>query len=153
MDASQQSFQGPAAAAAAGGKPAGGGAERGGSRLRKASYVNSPIYQRPGKRGPGRAVQQQQQEEVEQQQGKEDVEEAEGEVEVGLPFSQQPKQQAKQRQKDPVPAAAPAAGAMAHPRRKLTVRKPKKPAAATDAAAGTPSRGGGRLAAMRGSGT
>ena len=150
FDASQHSFQGPAhaggaageaAARAAGGSigaaaAAGGG--RGGSKLRKASYVNSPIYQHPGKRGPGSKLheQQQQQEEEEQQQQQQcerEAAEAEGEGEDSFG---QPQKQPKQQQRK-------AAGAMAPPRKKVTVRKPKK--AANPAA--TPTRGG-RLAGM-----
>lgn len=129
FDASQHSFQGPHAATGGGSNAAVGGAAAGAAagnrRLRKASYVNSPIYQHPGKRGPGsRLHQQQQQQEI--------VGEAEPEQE-----------QQKAAAATPAPDAA-----MAPPRKKLTVRKPKKPAAATTAAAGTPARG--RLAAMKG---
>ncbi|KAF8060066.1 PAIR2 [Scenedesmus sp. PABB004] len=62
FEGSQQSFRGPAAAAAQLGVPAAppGGAGAGAgeapprSRLRKASYVNSPIHQRSGKRDGAR---------------------------------------------------------------------------------------------------
>jgi hypothetical protein len=131
FDASQHSFQGPRAAAGGGSNAAAGGATAAGaaagnSRLRKASYVNSPIYQHPGKRGPGSRLHQQQQE-------------LEGGAEA----------EAGQEQHKAAEAAAAAPDAVtAPPRKKLTVRKPKKPAAATTAAAGTPARG--RLAAMKG---
>lgn len=154
FDASQHSFQGPAhtgaaadaaeaAARAQGGSTGAAAAGRGGSsKLRKASYVNSPIYQHPGKRGPGSKLyqQEQQQEEEEQQQRKREAAEAaaaeaegEGEDNFGQQ-QQQPKQQQQQRK---------AAGAMAPPRKKVTVRKPKKGANP----AATPTRGG-RLAGM-----
>lgn len=152
FDASQHSFQGPAhtgaAAAAEAAARVGGGStgvaaagRGGGSKLRKASYVNSPIYQHPGKRGPGSKLyeQQQQEEQEEQQQRKREAAEAaaaeaEGEGEDSFGQQQQQPKQEQQRK---------AAGAMAPPRKKVTVRKPKKGANP----AATPTRSG-RLAGM-----
>jgi hypothetical protein len=148
FDTSQHSFQGPAHAGAAAGEAAAraaggsigaaaaaGGGRGGSSKLRKASYVNSPIYQHPGKRGPGSKLYEQQQQEEEEQQQQRDREAAEAEGEGEDSFGQPPQQPKQQQRK--------AAGAMAPPRKKVTVRKPKK--AANPAA--TPTRGG-RLAGM-----
>ena len=145
LDASQQSFQGPkpadaAGAGAAGTAAAGNGGKTTSSRLRKASYVNNPIYQHPGKRGPASRLHQQQEQEQQQ--------DAAGEARDQEPSEQTCQQQQEQQQHKK--ASAPTAeGAMQAPagRKKVTARKPKKPAAATNATAGTPTRG--RMAAMR----
>lgn len=137
FDASQQSFQGPNAArtAAGDGNAAAAAAEAQtgrASRLRKASYVNSPIYQHAGKRGPGSSLHQQQQED-------EDKENAAAEVEQHKAPAEACGVQQQQQQ-----GVAADTAAMQPPRKKVAaVRKPKKPAA-TALADGTPTRAGGR---------
>ena len=150
LDASQQSFQGPKPAEGADGAAA--ACKGGKSRLRKASYVNSPIYQHRGKRGPGSSLHQQMQQLEEGEEGGEDVMLPEGGEDTGVaPEHTNRDQQQRKQQKAPAAAPTPEAAPMQAPpnRKKLTVRKPKKPAAATAATGGTPTRGGGRMAAMR----
>jgi hypothetical protein len=128
LDASQQSFQGPKPAEGADGAAAAG--KGGKSRLRKASYVNSPIYQHRGKRGPGSSLHQQMQQlEEEGEEAGEDVMLPEGGEAAGAAAQHTNRDQQQRKQQKPS-AAAPtpeAAHMQAPPNRSSPCANPRSP--------------------------